>query len=73
MFVFCESWGTRLAMDDREATNRAARQHVERLRRRLADGRVEIARQHDVLSENREHIAGMREWLGQSPSQVHED
>ncbi len=73
MFVFCEPWGTRFAMDDREATNQAAQEHIERLRRRLADGRAEIARQHGVLTENREHIEGMWAWLEQSHAQEPED
>ena len=60
-------------MDDPAVTNRAAAEHVARVRQRLADGKAEIARQHDVLAENREHIEGMWAWLRQSHAQEPED
>ena len=36
---------TRLAMDEREAANRPARDHLDRTRRRLDDGQQELERQ----------------------------
>jgi hypothetical protein len=40
-------------MDAREAVNRAAAEHVERLRKRLQEGKHEIARQRAVLERYR--------------------
>jgi outer membrane protein TolC len=58
-------------MDEREATLRAAREHLERTRERLAAGRTELERQHASVSETREHLAEIRRWLaGTQPSRA---
>jgi hypothetical protein len=50
-------------MDEREAANRAAAEHVERLRRRLREGQDEIHRQRAAVSETREHLSGTERWI----------
>jgi hypothetical protein len=52
-------------MDEREAANRSIREHLERVRRRLADGQAEIARQRAAVDETREHMSGMGRWIAE--------
>jgi hypothetical protein len=49
-------------MDDREQILRSAAEHVARLRKRLADGKAEIERQQESVSDTREHLSGMQRW-----------
>jgi hypothetical protein len=53
-------------MDEREAANRSAREHLDRLSDRLAAGRDEIDRQHASIADTREHMAVIRRWLDES-------
>jgi predicted nucleic acid-binding Zn-ribbon protein len=53
-------------MDGREAANRAAREHLERMRERLAAGRDEIDRQKGSIADTREHISGIQRWLDET-------
>ena len=52
-------------MDEREAANRAAREHLERMRERLAAGRDEIDRQHESIADTRDHMSGMGRWIAE--------
>jgi hypothetical protein len=60
-------------MDKREEANRAAAEHVERLRKRLADGKDEIGRQRGVVDANRDHMADMSRWIEQTDRQLGEE
>jgi predicted nucleic acid-binding Zn-ribbon protein len=53
-------------MDEREAANRAAREHLERMRERLAAGRDEIDRQNASIADTREHISVIQRWLDET-------
>jgi chromosome segregation ATPase len=50
-------------VDNREAANRAAVEHIERLRARLAAGKSEIDRQRAAVDETREHLSGISRWI----------
>jgi hypothetical protein len=50
-------------MDSREEQNKAAAEHVARLRKSLEDGKAEIERQQALISDTREHMAGMQRFL----------
>ena len=52
-------------MDEGEVANRSIREHLERVRRRLADGQAEIDRQRAALDETREHMSGMGKWIAE--------
>jgi hypothetical protein len=60
-------------MDKREAANRAAAEHVERLRRRLEEGKSEIGRQRAVVDSNRDHLADMSRWIEQTDRHLGEE
>ena len=60
-------------MDERERLNRAAAEHLARMRRRLADGQTEIERQRASLDETKEHMAGMSRWIEQTNEQLGEE
>ena len=60
-------------MDKREAANRAAAEHVERLRKRLQDGKDEIGRQRGVVDANRDHMADMSRWIEQTDRHLGEE
>ena len=53
-------------MDEREEANRKLAEYVQRLRRRLADGKSEIDRQRSEAEETRRHIEEMARWLERS-------
>jgi predicted nucleic acid-binding Zn-ribbon protein len=57
-------------MDEREAANRSIAEHVEQLRRRLADGQDEIERQRASVQATNEHLTGMRRWIEQTDEQL---
>jgi hypothetical protein len=57
-------------MDQREAANRAAAEHVARLRARLRDGKDEIERQRASVSETQHHLTGMRRWIENTAQQL---
>ena len=59
-------------MDKREAANLDAAAHVERLRRRLAEGKDEIGRQRQVVDANRDHITDMSRWIEQTDRHLDE-
>ena len=60
-------------MDEREAANRAAAEHVKRLRKRLRDGQAEIGRQREVVDSNRDHMADMSRWIEQTDRHLGEE
>ena len=60
-------------MDKREEANRAAAEHVERLRQRLRAGKAEIGRQRTVVDENRTHLADMSRWIEQTDRHLGEE
>jgi hypothetical protein len=60
-------------MDKREEVNRAAAEHVERLRKRLQDGKDEIGRQRGVVDANRDHMADMSRWIEQTDLHLGEE
>ena len=49
---------------EREEAVIAARAHVERTRKRLADGRVTIERLHESIEETNRHIANVSARIG---------
>jgi predicted metal-dependent hydrolase len=57
-------------MDEHEAVNRAIAEHLERLRRRLAEGRSEIERQRASVDATHEHMAGMSRWIAETDRQL---
>lgn len=57
-------------MDAREVANRSVAEHIERLRRRLADGKSEIERQRASVDQTHEHLAGMSRWIEQTDRQL---
>jgi predicted nucleic acid-binding Zn-ribbon protein len=61
---------TRIAMDDRELTNRFAADHVTRTRERLAAGRAELARQREAVSATEKHLSGMKRWIEQTDREL---
>jgi len=60
-------------MDEREAANRAAREHVERVRNCLQEGQSEIRRQRAAVSDTRDHISGLQRWIEHSQQQLGEE
>jgi len=60
-------------MDKREEANRAAAEHVERLRKQLEDGKEEIGRQRGVVDANRDHMADMSRWIEQTDRALGEE
>jgi hypothetical protein len=60
-------------MDKREAANRAAAEHVERLRKRLEEGKDEIGRQRGVVDANRDHMSDMSRWIEQTERHLGEE
>jgi ribosome-interacting GTPase 1 len=58
------------AMDEREAVNRAVAEHLEQLRRRLAEGRTEIDRQRAEVGATQEHMAEIGRWIEQTDVQL---
>jgi hypothetical protein len=60
-------------MDEREAANRAAAEHVQRLRQRLEAGKDEIERQRAVVSDTRAHLTGMQRWIQQTDAHLGEE
>ena len=57
-------------MDERDAVNRSAAEHISRLRQRLADGMSEIGRQREAVDATHEHLTGMRRWIEQTDRQL---
>jgi hypothetical protein len=60
-------------MDEREAVNRAVAEHLEQLRRRLAEGRSEIERQRAAIDATHEHMAGMSRWIEETDLQLNQE
>jgi len=60
-------------MDEREAVNRAVAEHLEHLRRRLAEGRSEIERQRAAIDATHEHMAGMSRWIEETDLQLNQE
>jgi predicted nucleic acid-binding Zn-ribbon protein len=60
-------------MDDREAANRAAAEHVERLRERLREGKAEIERQRAAVGDTQEHLTGLQRWIEHTDAQLGEE
>jgi predicted metal-dependent hydrolase len=60
-------------MDEREALNRAVAEHLERLRRRLAEDQSELERQRASVDATHEHMAGMSRWIAETDRQLSEE
>jgi peptidoglycan hydrolase CwlO-like protein len=58
---------------EREEAVNAAREHVERTRKRLADGRATIDRLHESIEETNRHIASVSDWIGETERTLGED
>ena len=58
---------------EREEAVDAARAHVERTRKRLADGRATIERLHESIEETNRHLANVSEWIGETERALGED
>ena len=48
---------------DFDEANRAAREHLERTRRRLKDGRETLERLHESIDATNRHIETMSDWI----------
>ncbi len=57
-------------MDEREAANRSAADHVARVRQRLSAGEDEIQRQRASVDDTNDHLTGMRRWIEQTERQL---
>jgi septal ring factor EnvC (AmiA/AmiB activator) len=55
---------------DSDAVNRRVAEHVERLRRQLAAGRDEIARQREAAANTQRHIEEVHRWLAETERQL---
>ena len=64
---------TQSAMDKREEANRAAAEHVERLRETASGGKIDIGRQRGVVDANRDHMADMSRWIEQTDLHLGEE
>ena len=51
---------------DKEDAIRQAADHVERTRRRLADGRASLDRMHRSLQSTSEHMSSMAAWIDET-------
>ena len=51
---------------EREQAVKAAREHVERTRKRLADGRATIDRLHESIEDTNRHIVSVSRWIGET-------
>jgi peptidoglycan hydrolase CwlO-like protein len=51
---------------DREASNRAAAEHVARLRQELEEGRAELDRQRAAVDETNEHLENVAGWIDET-------
>jgi hypothetical protein len=49
-----------------EAVNQEIAEHVQRLHKRLAEGRDEIARQRESVGSTRQHIDELRRWTAET-------
>jgi hypothetical protein len=49
--------------DERDAAIRAAAQHVDELRQRLVEGRLELERQNGSVAETRRHIEDVSRFI----------
>jgi peptidoglycan hydrolase CwlO-like protein len=58
---------------DPEQANRAAQEHLERTRARLASGRVKLDRLHESISETKEHIESMSDWIEETERTLEEE
>ena len=52
---------------------RAAREHLERTRARLAKGRKNLDRLHDSIDDTRRHIDTMSDWIAETEQALAED
>jgi hypothetical protein len=57
-------------MDEGEALNRGIVEHLERLRRRFAEGQSEIDRQRASVYATHEHMSGMSRWVAETDRQL---
>jgi predicted nucleic acid-binding Zn-ribbon protein len=56
-----------------EQANRAVREHLERTRARLADGRARLDRLHESIQETNEHIESMSGWIAETERTLAEE
>jgi uncharacterized protein YlxW (UPF0749 family) len=65
----------RLASGDRsnEAANRAARDHIEKTRQRLRDGREKLERLQAEIDDTNRHIESMSAWIEENERALEEE
>jgi len=56
-----------------DEANRAAREHLERTRERLAKGRKNLDRLHESIDDTRRHIDTMSDWITETEQALAED
>jgi hypothetical protein len=56
-----------------DEANRAAREHLERTRQRLAKGRRNLDRLHESIDDTRRHIDTMSEWISETEQALAEE
>ena len=62
-----------MGSSDFDEANRAAREHLERTRRRLRDGRETLARLHESIDATNRHIETMSDWIEETERTLAEE
>jgi len=55
-----------MALDRRDEANRAALEHLERTRARLARGRENLKRLHESIDDTNKHLESMFDWIAET-------
>ena len=59
--------------DERERRLRAAADHIDRTRRRLADGQATIERLQESVEATNKHLASISRWIEETDRQLEEE
>jgi hypothetical protein len=62
-----------MASDRRDEANRAAREHLERTRARLARGREKLKRLHESIDDTNKHLESMSDWIAETERTLAEE
>jgi hypothetical protein len=62
-----------MASDRRLEVNRAAREHLERMRERLAKGRARLERMHESIEDTNRHLESISSWIAETEQALAED
>jgi hypothetical protein len=62
-----------MASDRRLEVNRAAREHLERMRVQLARGRARLERLHESIEDTNRHLESISGWIAESEQALAED